>query len=753
MRTSEKGRSAGTTLRRRIAQLASTALALGGIGLAGLAAAAPAAAADPEGCSYGEGGPHAETICWLDFSAFDQADAADGQHFTIPLPGGYQADFDLTWDTLSGSGSPGARSAPTWSGSVFGRDVYVGVTGRPALTSGASSTTRYTLSDISVTDPNGEDVTGYSMLTMDAEAMGPIEGITWNSDQPFYQVGDLVPTGYGCAVPDGLGTTEVICYGGQNGAPIVAATDATWISADVDGGGVQDVVFGFEFTKLELRKVFTELVDPADAVDLSITTPAGTNAGSASTDGALSATTDDQTLLPVGEFTLAEAVSDGSDMVADNYTSSWSCENSAESDTELPSGEGVTKTVTPAPGDAIVCTITNTPKVRSLALVKEAGDWTDVNDDGLLDAGDLQHYTFTVTNDGELELHGLEVTDPLAGATTCEATTLAPDESTVCRTVEPYEITPADVTAGGVENTATASALPPGSENPEARISTTGSVTTPTTTPAPALSVVKTSDHAEAGAAKPGDVVTYTFTVENTGNVPVLDVAIAEGEFTGTGELSPATCEEGAARLLPEATVECTATYVLTQEDVDAGSVSNTATATGTDPDGGDVASGESSTEVEIVADPAFTFEKLVDVGTARSAGDTIAYRFVVTNTGNVTLTDYAVTEGTFTGTNDLSAIVCPDEPLAAGDEAVCTASYVLSAADVKAGSVDNTASAAVVPARGEAPASASSSAHAVIPDLLAVTGALVPWFAATIGALLLGAGVLLSIRRRSELG
>lgn len=750
MRTSKRRwGSAATRLRRRIAQVASTALALGVVGLAGVVGAAPAAAADPVGCSYGAGGPHAETICWIDFSDFDAGAAAAGQHFTIPLPGDYRADFDLTWENVVGSGTPASRGVPTWSGSVFGRSVYVGVTGEPALTSG-NGVIRYTVENISVTDPQGAPVQGYSMLTMDAEAMGSNEGITWNSDQPFRQIGELAETGFGCGVPPGLGTTTVVCNGGVFGAPIVAATDAGWISADVLGGGVQDVVFGFEFSKIELRKVFTELVDPADAVDLTISTPGGTVAGAASTGGALTGTTGGQTVLPVGEFTLTEAVGAGSGMLPSNYDTAWSCTNSATgSDTVLPSGDGMSKTVTPAPGDGIVCTVTNTAKERSLALVKEAGEWTDVNDDGLVDAGDLQHYTFAVTNDGELELHGLEVADPKVGATTCDATTLAPGASTVCRTVQPYTITPADVTAGGVENTATASALPPGSENPAARITTTGSVTTPTTTPAPALSVVKTSDHAEAGAYAPGDVVTYTFAVENTGNVPVLDVGIAEGAFTGTGTLSPAECDEDAARLLPGATVECRATYVLTQEDADGGSVTNTATATATDPDGGAVESEESGTGIEIDAAPAFTFEKIADVGTARSAGDTIAYRFVVTNTGNVTLTEYTVTEGSFSGTNALSAITCPEGPLGAGQKAVCSASYVLSKADVDAGTVTNTASASVVPVRGETPASASSTARAVIPDLLAVTGAMVPWLASTVGLLLLTAGAVLQLRRR----
>ena len=84
MRTSKRRwGSAATRLRRRIAQVASTALALGVVGLAGVVGAAPAAAADPVGCSYGAGGPHAETICWIDFSDFDAGAAAAGHNNKI----------------------------------------------------------------------------------------------------------------------------------------------------------------------------------------------------------------------------------------------------------------------------------------------------------------------------------------------------------------------------------------------------------------------------------------------------------------------------------------------------------------------------------------------------------------------------------------------------------------------------------------------------------------------------------------------
>ncbi|MEZ5191689.1 MAG: hypothetical protein R2734_03670 [Nocardioides sp.] len=75
-------------------------------------------------------------------------------------------------------------------------------------------------------------------------------------------------------------------------------------------------------------------------------------------------------------------------------------------------------------------------------------------------------------------------------------------------------------------------------------------------------------------------------------------------------------------------------TYTLTQADVDAGVVANTATATGTDPNGTDVTATD-STSTPIPPDPSLTLDKQAGAPTGASAGDTIDYTFVVTNTGN----------------------------------------------------------------------------------------------------------------------
>ncbi|MEE1736591.1 hypothetical protein [Streptomyces sp. BE147] len=68
--------------------------------------------------------------------------------------------------------------------------------------------------------------------------------------------------------------------------------------------------------------------------------------------------------------------------------------------------------------------------------------------------------------------------------------------------------------------------------------------------------------------------------------------------------------------------------------------------------------------------------------------GTQVPYEYVVTNSGNVPLTDVAVTDDKVTG------ITCPKTTLAVGETMTCTGTYTVTAADGTAGSVTNTATA-----------------------------------------------------------
>ena len=125
-----------------------------------------------------------------------------------------------------------------------------------------------------------------------------------------------------------------------------------------------------------------------------------------------------------------------------------------------------------------------------------------------------------------------------------------------------------------------------------------------------------------------GDTITYTYVIANTGNV-TLSALTAIDCVEGPVTFAPAL-------VAPGATTTATVVHTATQADVDAGSLTNVATATVTF-DGTDYSKTDT---VTVTADqtPAWTFDKSAAPSTYTAAGDTITYTYVIANTGNVTL-------------------------------------------------------------------------------------------------------------------
>ncbi|MBI4884975.1 MAG: hypothetical protein HY826_13070, partial [Actinobacteria bacterium] len=158
----------------------------------------------------------------------------------------------------------------------------------------------------------------------------------------------------------------------------------------------------------------------------------------------------------------------------------------------------------------------------------------------------------------------------------------------------------------------------------------------PPTPPAPAINIAKSALPATVTAA--GQTVNYSFLVTNTGNVTLTSVAVSD-PLPG---LSAVTCPQ--TTLAPSAATTCTASYTVTLADMNAGSIANTATAAGTPPVGGPVQDSDSAT-VNATANPAINVVKSASPTTVTAAGQTVNYSFLVTNTGNVTLTSVAVSD------------------------------------------------------------------------------------------------------------
>jgi uncharacterized repeat protein (TIGR01451 family) len=203
----------------------------------------------------------------------------------------------------------------------------------------------------------------------------------------------------------------------------------------------------------------------------------------------------------------------------------------------------------------------------------------------------------------------------------------------------------------------------------------------------PAIELTKTtSDDLVAGGT-----VTYTLMATNTGNVTLTGVQISEGLAGATvvGSCDPVT-------LAPAATVTCTFAYVATQADVDAGSLTNSASVTGTPPTGPNVSDTDAVT-LTAVRTPAITLTKTTPAANV-DVGDVVTYTLVARNTGNVTLTNVTIAESlpgaTFVGP-------CAPATLAPNATLTCTVTYTVTAANITAGSLVNSASVTGTPPSG----------------------------------------------------
>ncbi|SEA65022.1 DUF7507 domain-containing protein [Leifsonia sp. 21MFCrub1.1] len=329
-------------------------------------------------------------------------------------------------------------------------------------------------------------------------------------------------------------------------------------------------------------------------------------------------------------------------------------------------------------------------------------------------SGESIPYTFVVTNSGNLAVSGLEVTDTVSApsdpanlsAVVCPVTTLAPGASTTCTAT--YLTTQADVDSGGVHDSAVASGQPapsPGDPTP-GRIASEPSAVTLTVASDPALTVVKSSPQSATPPTAAGDQIEYSFLVENTGNETLMDVSVDDQQVAPAEQanLSPVLCPPGP--LAPGAQITCTATYTVTQADVDNGSVTDRATASGlppatpSDPTPPRTSSPESTLTVSVPPSASLTVAKSSTTTSVDQVGDEVPYTFVVTNTGNVTLTAITVDDQVAAPSDpaNLSAIDCPQTTLAPAATVTCTATYTVTQADLDNGTVTDSATASGIP-------------------------------------------------------
>ncbi len=189
-----------------------------------------------------------------------------------------------------------------------------------------------------------------------------------------------------------------------------------------------------------------------------------------------------------------------------------------------------------------------------------------------------------------------------------------------------------------------------------------------------------------------GDLISYQVVVTNTGNTTLTGVDVSDPLFDGFD--SSSDCSPAApASLAPAATMTCTGEHAATQAEIDSdgggdGDIDNTATATANE-----LPSEQDSASAPIVQAPAMTLAKTSGTSVISVPGQLVSYTFVITNTGNTTLTGVSLSDPNL----DAAASCTPAAPasLAPGAVMNCSGTHIVTADELNGlTSLKNTATA-----------------------------------------------------------
>lgn len=307
--------------------------------------------------------------------------------------------------------------------------------------------------------------------------------------------------------------------------------------------------------------------------------------------------------------------------------------------------------------------------VRSPSITSSATAAVDDTEHGAPRAGDTASVHMSITNTGNVAVHALRgLVDERSGmAVTCPDERLAPGASADCAAAE-YSLTQADIDAGEVQFDLIASAV-----GPDDRTVTADADAGTAIERAPAVQVQVTAYLADAehGASRAGDRVTMGIRATNTGNVTLTDTRAEVVELADV----PVACDaEGVA---PGASVDCTTPeYVLTQADVDRGTVTVAVVLDATGPADDSVTARDevhvgltAASALDLSAEPVLhgtdgSTEAVAGDRVLRP-GDRVSVRYEVRNTGNLTVHDLQQAEG-------MPAMTCDHPTLEPGQRAAC---------------------------------------------------------------------------------
>ena len=355
-------------------------------------------------------------------------------------------------------------------------------------------------------------------------------------------------------------------------------------------------------------------------------------------------------------------------------------------------------------------TITPIPPHPVLTLIKLQSPVEDKNNNGLTDVGDVIHYTFQITNAGNLAFTTVNLVDLLPGAivTGTTLTNFAPNAQDLTTFTASYTITSTDVTIGSVSNQAKVTGtLASGGTTTDLSDNADPTLNNPTVTPIvakPSIALIKhlfsVVDNGTLGVTDAGDVINFTFDVKNTGNVPLTNVFIND-------LLAGTTVTGGPIANLPAGNTDTTtfkASYTITAADITNGKVSNSAQAFGTfntttvsDISDNALFTADNPTITTLGAGIAIVkvFTGFTDVNNngITDVNDIANYTFAVTNLGSGEIQNVIVTDlnaNVFGG--GLANGVLLSLPAGTTNSNFFTATHKVTPADLTAGGIYNTA-------------------------------------------------------------
>lgn len=341
----------------------------------------------------------------------------------------------------------------------------------------------------------------------------------------------------------------------------------------------------------------------------------------------------------------------------------------------LPSG-----TSDPTPTDNTATDTTSIIAGSTTLTIEKTSTTTEITA-----AGQSVPYKFTVTNDGNVTITGLSITDSKCS----NAITPTPSSISVGESKEftcNHTVNQAEMIAGGVlSNTVIVDS------NETNEVSDTFDIDI---VQSPELTVTETST--TESISKVGDVVPYTFTVENTGTKALTEITVTATKCANSDiSLTPSSATADAIMQVGEVWVY-TCNYQVIQSDLDASNalLPNMVTA-----DSKESAAAQDTLTIFITQTPGLTLTKTAEEASFSNVGDTLHYTLTAKNTGNVGLTDVSISDallGTLDCTPTQPTSLVPDESL------VCTGTHTVDSIDLAAGYYKNTAYATGKPPVGD---------------------------------------------------